>query len=221
MNLCIIPARSGSKRIPNKNIKLFHGKPIIEYAICSAEKSKLFDKIIISTDNDITFNRYLKYIPFLRSEKASNDKATLTDVIFDVIEKMNVNYANIFVILPTAVFVDEHDILLSYDLLKNNDSVVSVLKFNSHIQRAFILKNNKIKMLNEKYMFSKSQDLHDTYYDAGQLYWFKKVKFIKQKRIFMKNTVPYILKDAIDINTISDWKKAEELYAKSRKLLVQ
>ena len=84
MNICVIPARGGSKRIPRKNIKSFCGQPMIAYSIVSALESKIFDHIIVSTDDDEIAEVSLKYgasVPFIRPESLSDDYSTTTDVI--------------------------------------------------------------------------------------------------------------------------------------------
>ena len=90
--LAIIPARGGSKRIPKKNIKFFLGKPIIAYAIETAINSKLFDEVMVSTDDHEIAEIAVSYgakVPFIRSEKNSNDFATTIDVIKEVILSYN------------------------------------------------------------------------------------------------------------------------------------
>ena len=90
-NLCIIPARGGSKRIPKKNIKLFFGKPIIAYSINAALQSNLFDEVMVSTDDpeiiEIAKNFGAK-VPMIRSSKNSGDYATIIDVILEVINNI-------------------------------------------------------------------------------------------------------------------------------------
>ena len=84
-SICIIPARSGSSRIKNKNIINFFGKPIISYAIIAAIKSKLFDKIIVSTDSKKISKISISYgatVPSLRPRKLSNAKSTINGVSF-------------------------------------------------------------------------------------------------------------------------------------------
>ena len=89
-NICIIPARGGSKRIPRKNIKNFLGKPIIAYSIEAAQKSGLFDEIMVSTDDPKiaeTAKKHGAKVPFLRSTENANDFATLADVLIEVVEQ--------------------------------------------------------------------------------------------------------------------------------------
>ena len=90
-NICLIPARAGSKRIKNKNIKTFLGKTFLRRVIETAKKSKIFDKIYVSTDSIIIKNLAEKYgaeVPYLRSQKLSNDHAILKSVIDDFFKKM-------------------------------------------------------------------------------------------------------------------------------------
>ena len=112
-NLCIIPARGGSKRIPKKNIKEFLGKPIIAHVIETALASNLFKEVMVSTDDEAIKNVALNFgakVPFIRTPENSNDFATLSDVLIEVIEKYRNNgqeFDNVCGILPTAVIINE------------------------------------------------------------------------------------------------------------------
>ena len=89
-NICIIPARGGSKRIPHKNIRSFFGKPIIAYSIEAAINSRCFDEIMVSTDDEEIAQIAKQYgakVPFMRSDRTSNDHATLADVVKEVLDK--------------------------------------------------------------------------------------------------------------------------------------
>ena len=109
--VAIITARGGSKRIPRKNIKEFCGKPIILYSIEAALESKIFDEVMVSTDDEeiaeIARQAGAK-VPFMRSEKASDDHATTADVILEVLEsyqKSGEEFSHACCIYPTAPFV--------------------------------------------------------------------------------------------------------------------
>lgn len=212
-NICIIPARYGSKRIKDKNIRPFCGKPIIEYAIESAFKSELFDMIIIYT-NDIKIIADYPDLAVIRSQENANDIATLTDTLLEALgiyEKFN----NACLLLPTAVFTTSGDIIKAYNLLKDNDAVISVCKYSHPIERAFRIYNDKFMFFSAFNEFRRTQDFPEAYHDAGQFYWLNVKAFKEQKRIFMGNSHPYIM-DAIDIDNESDWIKAEAIFERTR-----
>ena len=111
---CIIAARSGSKRLKNKNILKVNGYPLIHIVIKTAIKSKIFDKIIVSTDSKKIANIAKKagaQVPFLRNKKLSGGKIILLDVIKDIILKTDCKYKKFnFVIYPTAILTQVKDI---------------------------------------------------------------------------------------------------------------
>jgi N-acylneuraminate cytidylyltransferase len=217
-NLCVIPARGGSKRIPRKNVKEFCGWPIINYPTNQVIASNLFsNNIIVSSDDReiLSFARHYNLNTFRRSEKTASDTATLTEVINEVIDYLKTTSELpdcICCILPTAVFVTKEDLINSYKLLSGNDSVVSVVKYNHPIERAFgINTDGQLTMMWPKYEFSRTQDLLPSYHDAGQFYWLNVESFIKQQKIFMDKSAGYQI-DAIDIDNEGDWQLAELKY---------
>ena len=222
MNIAIIPARSGSKRIKNKNIKKFHGKPIIAWSILEALKAKVFDKVIVSTDSEkiakIARN-YGAVTPFLRSKKLSNDKTNLPVVVEDCIKyflnkNIKINYACL--IYATSPLIDKKDIIKGSNLIKKNkyDFVISVSKFESSVQRAVFLKNNIIYPQNKKYILTKSQKLKEMYYDNGQFtFGTTKAWLSKKHTFFCKSSIVEIPSmRSQDIDNIDDWKKAEIIF---------
>lgn len=221
-NLAIIPARGGSKRIPRKNIKSFLGKPIIAYSIEAALKSGLFDEVMVSTDDtEITkiAKEYGASAPFLRTDKNADDYATLADVIIEVLasyKKHDKEFETICCILPTAPFVSATKLNDAYiKFCKNNfDTVFPVIEFSYPIQRALRFENTNVEMVEEKYLNSRSQDLEDRYHDSGQFYWVRIVPFLKDKKLFTKNSGAIIISEleAQDIDIETDWKLAEIKY---------
>jgi pseudaminic acid cytidylyltransferase len=221
MNIAIIPARGGSKRIPRKNIKEFLGKPIISYPIQTAIESKLFDEIIVFTDDqEITdiANQYGATTPVSRMKEKANDTETLTETLYDFLLKYGdclQRSDNICCILPTAVFMNTIDLIDSKNILDFNklDSIISVNQYNHPIERAFKFNYNTgyLNMERPGYEFSRTQDLYPSYHDAGQFYWLYLDSFIEQHRIFMTKMSGYKL-DAVDIDTEEDWKLAELKY---------
>ena len=132
MILGLIPARSGSKRIKNKNIYELNGKPLIQYTIEAAKNSKLLDDVIVSTDSkriaEIA-NNFNINVPFLRPKKLSGDKIEMIEVIKHVVKKKKFKKINLIMLLqPTSPLRTNIDIDKSIKLfsLKRADTLVSV-----------------------------------------------------------------------------------------------
>ena len=219
-NICIIPARGGSKRIPKKNIKLFLGKPIISYSIELALKSNLFDEIMVSTDNDEIAEIAIKSganIPFFRSSQNSNDFATTLDVIQEVrLEylKLNKIFDNVCCIYPTAPLVNISDLVKGYDLIKMKlyDVVYPITEFSYPILRSVIIDNlGNIKMKWPEYANSRSQYLEKHFHDCGQWYWYNNSGLMNNR---FENIKPVIIDNigVQDIDNLSDWKLTEMKY---------
>ncbi|WP_452598282.1 pseudaminic acid cytidylyltransferase [Pontimicrobium sp. MEBiC01747] len=221
-NLAIIPARGGSKRIPRKNIKSFLGKPIIAYSIEAALQSNLFDEVMVSTDDEEIAAIAIKYgakVPFLRSKDNANDYAVLADVVEEVIT----SYSNIkktfnivCCLLPTAPFITSNKIREAYQKLTKEklDSVFPVLEYSFPIQRSLKIDKDKVKMVWEEHLNSRSQDLEARYHDSGQFYWLNTTSFLKEKKLFTSNSGAIIISEleAQDIDTSTDWALAEIKY---------
>jgi pseudaminic acid cytidylyltransferase len=214
--LCIIPARGGSKRIPKKNIKPFHGKPIIAYSIDVALKSGLFKEIMVSTDCEEIkriSQMYGAEVPFLRSEVNSNDFATTVDVVNEVVKayrKMGQTFDKICVLYPCAPFVSESDLMRAKHLLEQYDCVIPVVRFDFPPLRSFEISESKLRYKWPEYEKSRSQDLEELFHDAGQWYFFRN-KEQYHESLVKSSTSPLILETnkVQDIDTISDWKLAE------------
>jgi N-acylneuraminate cytidylyltransferase len=222
-NICIIPARGGSKRIPRKNIKPFLGKPIIVYSIEAALQSGLFEEVMVSTDDDEIAKIAKQYganVPFLRSEKNADDFATTFDVIEEVVlqykEVLNTQFDNVCCLYSCAPFVTGETLKLAYQELENKqfDTVFPVIAFSFPIQRALSKKEGKITMIDEKNLTVRSQDLEETYHDAGQFYWCNTDKLLSTKKLLTDNTggIQISELEAQDIDTETDWKLAELKY---------
>jgi pseudaminic acid cytidylyltransferase len=220
--ICIIPARSGSKRIPGKNTKSFLGKPIIAYVIETALQSRAFDEIMVSTDSEKIAETAVKYgaaVPFLRSEKNSGDFASTADVLCEVLEeyqRAGKKFEIACCIYPTSPLITERHLKeAEQKLVKNNfDTVFSVLKFSYPVQRGLKMNGDKIEMLWPENKNKRSQDLEPVYHDAGQFYFFSCDTFLKTKTLFTDNSGCILLSDyeAQDIDNESDWVMAELKY---------
>jgi N-acylneuraminate cytidylyltransferase len=226
--ICIIPARGGSKRIPRKNIKKFLGQPIISYSIEAALKSKLFDVVMVSTDDleiaEIA-KKYGALVPFLRSEKNSNDYATTYDVIEEVLEnysKEGEKFDFGCCIYSCAPFVNALKLEESYKVLvdKKYECVFPIISFGFPIQRALKIDNtHKVSFFQPDYALTRSQDLEKSYHDAGQFYWFNVKKCLESKSIITNNSGSIIISelDGQDIDTEIDWSLAELKYEIQKK----
>ena len=180
--ICIIPAREGSKRIKNKNIINFFGKPLIYYSINAAKKSKIFSSIIVSTDSKKIRNIAIKCgaeVPFLRSKELSDDNTSSKDVLIDTINKINSENIDFHCLMyPTAPLIKSKDIKSAFNklLIEKADGLLTVSKYMNHPLRSLILKNNYLKFKWEKYKKKNSQDLEKLYHDCGNFYFFRTKK---------------------------------------------
>ena len=221
--VCIIPARGGSKRIPKKNIKDFFGKPLIAYSIEVALKSELFDKVIVSTDDEKIASIAKKYgaeVPFVRPKELSDDFTGTGAVIshaLKFLEENGENYNYVCTIYPTAPLLQAKYLIKGYEELKNSDahSTFSTTSMPFPIQRTFKLtKDGRCQMFTPEHFTSRSQDLEEAYQDAGQFYW-TNLNTKSDDIIFGKDSIPIILPRELvqDIDTPEDWQRAEKLYA--------
>jgi pseudaminic acid cytidylyltransferase len=223
MNIAIIPARGGSKRIPRKNIKLFYGKPIIAYVIETAIKSKLFDEVMVSTEDEEIADIAKSYgasVPFMRTNENANDFAGTGDVITEVLMQLKKEgkfFESACCIYPTAPFISLLSLKTTFSLLTQNkyDSVFPICAFSYPILRSLILNDKgKVEMKWPEFMNARSQDLPTFYHDAGQFYWLNVESFLKKKLLFSDNSGVFVLNEleVQDIDNETDWALAELKY---------
>jgi pseudaminic acid cytidylyltransferase len=228
VNIAIIPARGGSKRIPGKNIKLFSGKPIISYSIEAAKISGLFEKIIVSTDSQKiahTAKEYGAEVPFMRPKNLSDDFTPTAPVLLHDLKRLRKNGVvpnYVCCIYATAPFVQPDYLKKGLELMirKRASSVFSVTTFPFSIFRAL----NKseagcLKMFWPEHELARSNDFPEAYHDAGQFYWLDSKKFLKTKKIYTGDALPVILPRCLvqDIDTPEDWETAELIYEAAQK----
>lgn len=222
MNIAIIPARGGSKRIPRKNIKLFLGKPMIAWSIEAAKATGIFEKIIVSTDDaeiaEVS-RMYGAETPFVRPEHLSNDFTGTTQVVGHAIQlglKQGWCIQSVCCIYATAAFISPKDLKLGLEILNSGkwDYVFSATEFAAPIFRSFrSLDNGGLEMYFPDQFHARSQDLPVALHDAGQFYWGRPDAWVKDRVIFGKNSTCLKLPRwrVQDIDDDDDWLRAELL----------
>ena len=218
-NLCIIPARGGSKRIPRKNVKLFLGKPMLAYSIEAAKQTGLFEEIMVSTDDaEIAevAKQYGASVPFMRSEETASDFATTADVLREVLanyQKLGKEFDNFCCFYATAPLVKSEDVVSAFERLKKTDftCVYPVVQFSYPIWRCLDFKEDGTMTRHwPEYENSRSQDLPKEYHDTGTFYWYKTKEWLEGK---IKIGGIEVDETTIqDIDTETDWKLAEMKY---------
>lgn len=218
-NLCIIPARGGSKRIPRKNVKPFLGKPMLSYPIEVALETGLFDEVMVSTDDEEIAKIAKQYgakVPFMRSAETASDFATLADVLREVLNNYQndgIVFDNMCCILATSPMLRSEDISNGYKALltTNFSSIIPVVLFSYPILRSYKMDDNYGISYNwPEYEKSRSQDLPPAYHDSGTFYWHK-IDLWKAGQISRGGIV--VSEETVqDIDTEQDWKMAEIKY---------
>lgn len=220
--IAIITARGGSKRIPRKNVKEFCGKPILQYSIEAALASGIFDEVMVSTDDE-EIARIAKEagasVPFMRSEKTSNDYATTADVLMEVLGKyqeLEQQFSYTCCIYPTAPFVTKEKLQSAFEKIKEQKAsqLTPVVAYSFPPQRCVVIREGKIEMLHPEHRNTRSQDLESYYHDCGQFYFYDTKELIKQNGTITENIIPMVLSEleVQDIDNESDWALAEMKY---------
>lgn len=217
--IAIITARGGSKRIPRKNIREFCGKPILAYSIEAALESKLFDTVMVSTDDGEIAEiarRYGAEVPFYRSESTAGDYATTNDVLLEVLaeyEKRGEYYELGCCIYPTAPFVTADKLRDAMERLESSgaDTLIPVVAFSYPPQRAMLVKEGRLVFEYPQYLDSRSQDLEPHYHDVGQFYLFYTEAFKRNRKLMTGDILPYVVSEleVQDIDNLTDWEIAE------------
>ena len=221
--LALIPARGGSKRIINKNLKLFYGKPLLYYSILAAKNSRIFDKIHVSSDSSKIIN-YSKKLgiktDFLRPDYLSNDKVGLREVVQYVInryKKKAQNFDEVWLIYATNPFISKKIIIncaRSFKKLKNksNNALMTVTKFNYPIHWAQkISKNKYLEPIDKKNIKNNSNYFQKIFCDAGMLNIYKPENFqVNSKTRYYPFEIPY--HSSVDIDNYEDFEFAKKLF---------
>lgn len=219
--IAIITARGGSKRIPKKNIKDFCGKPIIAYSIEAAIQSELFEEVMVSTDSEEIAEIAEKYgakVPFLRSDKNSNDYATTVDVLKEVVNcylDRGRAFDYVCCLYPTAPFVTRKKLIDAFGKVISGgaDSIYPVVPFSFPPQRGVKEVGGYVKFIEPENYPKRSQDLETIYHDCGQFYIYNTQSLMNKDKLEMKE-LPYFVSEleVQDIDNETDWKLAEIKY---------
>lgn len=218
--VAVIMARGGSKRIPRKNIRLFHGRPILEYVVEACVESCCFAEVMVSTDDqeiaDIAVRAGAE-VPFLRSAQNSNDRAGLFEVLREVLaayEERGRQFSEVCGLLPTAPFLTAAKLRAARRALSENaDStmVLPVVRFSYPVQRAVRIRQGRLTMFSPEFFDARSQDLEPAFHDAGQFYYFNVPAFQHDADPTFENSYPLVYPETEvqDIDTEEDWRLAE------------
>ena len=223
MALCVIPARGGSKRIPNKNARPFHGKPMICWSIEAALKSECFEQVIVSTDSDEIASIASSAgasVPFRRPAELSDDYAPTIAVVNHAVEMVKgrevlQSELPVCCLYATAPFVVSDDLKAGLEKLSGNDFVIPVTTYAHPIQRAVkVNESGFLEMFDSEAYAVRSQDLEEAWHDCGQFYW-------GSAEAWARGVSPYTARSAAlpiprwrvqDIDTEEDWERAERLF---------
>ena len=222
MNVAVITARGGSKRIPRKNIKEFCGRPILAYSVDAALQSGVFDEVMVSTEDEeiAAIARALgAAVPFMRSAAAADDHATTADVLCEVAQRYRDsgrNFEYLCCVYPTAPFVTAQKLRDALALLQSSDadSLLPVVRFSFPPQRAVAVRGGLVEAVYPQYLSARSQDLEPQYHDCGQFYFVRTDKLLSERSVLAGRTVPLELPETEvqDIDTMDDWDIAEIKY---------
>lgn len=228
-SLAIIPARGGSKRIPRKNIKNFHGKPLIAYSIELALSTNLFNKIIVSTEDEEIAEIAKQYgaeTPFMRPGNLADDFTgieAVRDHAVQYFKELGEHYEYSCMIFATAPLLMKKYLLQGFDAIKNSNAfnAFGVSSFPFPIQRTFKIKdNNRCQMFTPEHYMTRSQDLEEAYQDAGQFYWTNWKNKSEEGYLYSNDSIPIVIPRHLvqDIDTPEDWRFAELMYETIQKL---
>lgn len=221
MKIAVIPARGGSKRIARKNIRDFAGQPMLAHAIGAARASGLFDRIVVSTEDEeiaAVAAQYGAETPFRRAATLADDHTGITAVIADAIRALAAEQAEaVCCIYATAPFVRSEELRQGWELLAAGawQYVFSATNYAYPVFRSFRQNpDGGLQMLFPEHFTTRSQDLPEALHDAGQFCWGRPRAWLEELRVFGRNStvVPIPRWRVQDIDTAEDWEHAEIIW---------
>lgn len=226
--LALIPARGGSKGVPQKNSKLLAGKPLIQYTIDVAKNTNLIDTVVVSSDDDkiINISKQLgAEVPFKRPENLALDSSPTLPVLIHALqyyESLGKKFEAVCLLQPTSpfrtkVFLEK---AIKQFIKTETDSLVSVQEvpheYNPHWTFVTDEKNQLQIATNDKKIITRRQDLPKAFHRDGAIY-ITKTKVIKEQKSLYGNSIAYIQspkENYVNIDTLEDWEKAENIASK-------
>ena len=224
MQIALIPARGGSKRIPRKNIRPFAGRPMIGWPIAAARASGLFDHVIVSTDDEEiaeVARAQGAEVPFIRPDHLADDFTPAREAIVDAVETMEEivgqKVERLCGIYATAAFVQAADLQQARRILDGvaeGGFVFAAASYPHPVHRAMTEGEAGIGMLFPDYAKTRTQDLPEAFHDAGMFYWGRRDAFVSRAPMFNPASRPHVMprQRALDIDTPQDWDFAEALF---------
>ena len=224
MNVAVIPARGGSKRIPRKNIRIFNGKPILAYSIAAARESRCVDRLIVSTDDPEiaeVARAHGAEVPFLRPNHLADDQTHVDAVLRHAVQwLMDQGDGPDYVcgLFATAPFLSAEGLREGLARLQDapeQQYAFGVARFSFPIQRAIrILPHGGVEPFHPECSAMRSQDLEAAYHDAGQFFWGRTQAILQGLPLFSPLSIPIVIPAyrVQDIDTPEDWERAELLH---------
>jgi pseudaminic acid cytidylyltransferase len=222
VNIAIIPARGKSKRIPRKNLRQFLGRPVISYPIAAAKQSGLFERVIVSTEDDEIAKLSISLgaeVPFRRSPELSDDHTSTDEVLIHGLGeclRLYGAFERACCIYPTTPLMTVDLLRRGLDLLLAHSASTSfpVTRYEAPLGQAFVLEGFRPVPRWPDQMLARSQDLPEHYHDAGMFYWVDVPKFLDYRALYNPDAVAFAIPRSRcqDINTLEDWTEAELKY---------
>lgn len=225
--VAIIPARGGSKRVPRKNIRPFHGKPIIAYTIEAALQSSLFSRIIVSTDDQEIAEIAQLYgaeVPFLRQANIADDHTPVSEVTSDALLRLDPDgqcFEAVAQLMANCPLRTAVDIRSSYDqfVQTGTDAQISVTRYGwlNPWWAMEMNANHQLAPFFTEQLKARSQDLPELFCPTGAIWWIKASALRASKTFHISGRTGWQIpwQRAVDIDDEADWLLAESLYLKS------
>lgn len=221
--LAVVPARGGSKRISRKNIRPFHGVPLLGRTLGTVAQSSMFDTVIVSTDDEEIAEVAVRFgaeVPFVRPDSLADDATNTQEVVRHALHHLPSPeiYSAVCCIYPTSVMLTQEILTAAVDhlpeALSRNSFLISVVSFPHPPQRALrLMTADAISPVSATAMATRTQDHEELWHDAGQFYWASPDRWISGRSIW-DGAIGYRLSrgSVVDIDSEEDWRLAERLF---------